>query len=503
MDDTQIQHFRAQLAAAIHLHQSGEVQQALALYQQMLQQYPGHPRILHPYGLACQEAGDLRTATNLLSQAAIRDPDNPEIALALGIVLKSRQMSRAALERFRDFQQRHPEHPEAHFYLGDTWMDLGEAAEAIPAFRHALQLRPTFREAWINLGLCLKASGHLSEARDCFTQAVALAPQAHDGHLNLALTALLMADYSTGWQEYEWRLQASGAESCLQKPPVLLAEPGIPRWQGGPLRQQTILVLAEQGFGDTLQFVRYLPLLKERGACILFSCQAALIPLIKHMGCIEYIATPEQFAWAGAIDCYSPLLSLPLVMQTQPDTIPASIPYLWPDPLLVQRWQQPLDSGPRRRIGLVWQGKPLHQNDPLRRRSCSWQALAPLAELPGITWVSLQKDPARQEPLTPHPGMALLDMNRALSDFAQTAAILSHLDLLITIDTSVAHLAGAMGKAVWLLLPFAPDWRWSLQTPTTPWYPAMRLFRQQQPNQWQALIQQLVAALREERPFSG
>jgi ADP-heptose:LPS heptosyltransferase len=228
-----------------------------------------------------------------------------------------------------------------------------------------------------------------------------------------------------------------------------------------------------------------------------------LIPLIKNMECIDYIATPEQFAWHGHIDCYSPLLSLPLVMQTQPDTIPATFPYLWPDPALVQRWQQPLASTAARRIGLVWQGKPLHQNDPLRRRSCSWQALAPLATLPGITWVSLQKDPARQEPLTPHPGMALLDMNSALSDFAQTAAILSHLDLLITIDTSVAHLAGALGKPVWLLLPFAPDWRWSQHTPTTPWYPGMRLFRQRQPNQWQELIQQLVAALHDTQPFSG
>ncbi|WP_193771166.1 tetratricopeptide repeat protein [Candidatus Magnetaquicoccus inordinatus] len=491
-------YLREQLAASIRLHQAGQLPEAIALYQLLLQQFPGHPRILHPYGLACQEAGDLRSATNLLSQAAIRDPDNPDILLSLGVLLKNRQMSRAALERFRDFQQRCPNHPEAHFYLGDTLMDLGEAEAAIPPFRNAIQLRPHFQEAWINLGLCLKASGQLEEARHCFEQVVTHYPQLIAGHINLALTALLMEDYHTGWREYEWRLQASGEQACLHKPKILLHNPGIPRWLGSPLHGQTILVLAEQGFGDTLQFVRYLPMLKAMGARILLTCQSALLPLLRNMDCIDSLSTPEQFQCQETIDCYSPLLSLPLALHTQAENIPASVPYLWADPQLQQSWQQRLSALKNRRIGLVWQGKPLHQNDPLRRRSCPWEALAPLAALPDISWISLQKDPNRQTPLPPHPGMSLLDLNNALTDFAQTAAIVSQLDLLITIDTAVAHLAGALGKPVWLLLPLAPDWRWSQNPTSTPWYPGMRMFRQQIANDWHAPIQQMVAQLQKD-----
>ncbi|MBF0184233.1 MAG: glycosyltransferase family protein [Magnetococcales bacterium] len=492
--NTDIHFLKEHLATAVRLHQQGELQQAMALYQSLLQQFPGHPRILHPYGLACQESGDLRTATNLLSQALLRDPDNADLLLSLGIVLKNRQLSRAALERFRDFQQRHPQHPEAHFYLGDTLMDLGQAQEAIVAFRQAIQLRPAFKEAWINLGLCLKACMQLAEARSCFEQAVTLDPQWIDGHINLGLTALLMADYQTGWREYEWRLQAVGDRACLLKPRCLLDQPAIPRWDGSSLQEKTILIVAEQGFGDTVQFVRYLPKLKAMGAQVLLSCQAALIPLLRPLPCIDAIATAEQFTWPEQIDCYSPLLSLPMLLATQAETIPATIPYLWADPLLVKQWQSLLPSPPKRRIGLVWQGKPLHQDDPLRRRSCPWQALAPLASLPGITWISLQKDPERQQPLTPHPGMELIDLNEALRDFAQTAAIIANLDLLISIDTSVAHLGGALGVPVWLLLPYAPDWRWS-QHATTPWYPDMHLFRQSEPNNWHQPVQRILSAL--------
>ncbi len=484
-----------QLMEAIRRHQSGQIQEAEAIYELLLKQFPGHPYILYLYGLARQDLGDWRGAMDLLSHAVAREPDNAIFLLALGIVLKHLGHSRAALERFREVQRRQPEQAEAHFYLGDTHMDLGEAAAAIPFFQAAIPLRPVFPEAWINLGLCLKACGRLEEALHCFRQVVAEDPYHIAGHVNLGLTHLLMGDYGQGWPEYEWRLQATGQEACLLTPDLLHTPQAPPRWDGSPLRGKTILILAEQGFGDILQCVRYLSLLKTAGARLLFTCPWSLIPLLRTLPEIDQITTPQAFAYDGPIDWFSPLLSLPMLLQSRVETIPAEIPYVQADPDRVHRWNNRLGNRHPWRIGLVWRGKPLHRNDPLRRRSCTWDDLAPLAQVAGVTWVGLQKGEEGLQPVSPHPGMDWIDLHDALPDFAQTAAVLANLDLLITIDTSVAHLAGALGKPVWVLLPLVPDWRWSLDGESTPWYPTARLFRQTVPNCWRDPIQKMVIEL--------
>lgn len=484
-----------QLAKAIRLHQSGQIQEAIALHQTLLKQFPGHPHILHLSGLAQQELGDLRTAMNLLSQAVAREPENGHFLLALGIVLKELGHSRAALERLQDAQQRQPTHPEILFHLGDTQIDLGEAEAAITPFRAAIQMRPDFKEAWINLGLCLKACGRLQEALEAFQQVVALYPDCLDGRINLGLTQLLMGQYASGWRSYEWRLRATGEAACFTPPAVLQGSHPPPRWQGEPLAGKTLLVVGEQGFGDTIQFVRYLPRLKAAGARVLLTTSPSLIPLLSRLDAIDRLSTPETLADPEPIDYHVPLLSLPMIFNTQPHTIPADIPYLHPNPDWVNLWKNRLDRKKSFYVGLVWQGKPLHQNDPLRRRSCPGKELARLATIPGITWVNLQKREGHAQPLSLPAEMPSLDLSGVLHDFAHTAAILAALDLLISIDTSVAHLGGALGKPVWILLPFAPDWRWSLDPERTPWYPTARLFRQTTPNGWKDPLQRIATAL--------
>ena len=487
--------FQQQWAEAIRLHQSGHIQAAARIYQALLQQFPGHPHLLHQYGLAQQALGDLRGAMHLLSQAVVREPDQRAFRLDLGLVLKQMGHSRAALERLQEVQQQQPDDAEIHFHVGDTCMDLGEAAAALGPFRTAIRLRPAFLEAWINLGLCLKACGQLDEALRCFQQVVQDYPDSIAGHVNLGLTHLLMGHYTLGWQAYEWRLLATGREACWVVPDFLLGPQAPPRWTGSALAGKTILILAEQGFGDTLQFVRYVPLLMAAGARVWCIGPPSLLPLLRTVPAMDRIGTAQDFSLAEPADCYCPLLSLPLFLHTQADTIPAEVPYVQAAPDRVRFWADRLGVGKKWRVGLVWRGKPLHQNDPLRHRSCTLPDLAPLARLADVTWVSLQKEVEGDGPLQPPDGMAVLDLRGALSDFAETAAIVSALDLVISIDTSVAHLAGALGKPVWILLPLAPDWRWSLHQETTPWYPTARLFRQTVPNCWQDPIQRMVTAL--------
>ena len=528
------EHFENQLADAIERHKSGQIQEAMAIHHALLKQFPGHPQILYLSGLAYQDLGDLKRAMGLISRATAAEPDNGTFHFSLGILLKKLGYSRAAMERLCDARQRDPNNAETHFHLGDTHMDLGEAQEALQHFRAAIQLRPDFKEAWINLGLCLKACKQLEEALSCFQQVVDDHPQNVEGHINLGLTYLLMGNYPLGWQAYEWRLRLENEEEVSLAIPILTQNgQAIPRWDGSPLQGKTILILSEQGFGDTLQFVRYLSPLKTSGARILLTSLRPLMPLLQTLPTVDRIFLPprlgvEAFKAQVAqerIDWFCPLISLPLLLETQVDSIPISVPYVHAESGLVQKWTkrlsvntgevaqdkptipqtvpslskplhniQPHGKRPLR-IGLVWRGKPLHKNDPLRRRSCTLNDLAPLANIKNVAFFGLQKEDAPSKPLLPPQGMVITDLQAELHDFAQTAAILATLDLLISIDTSVAHLGGALGKPVWVLLPFMPDWRWFLDQETTPWYPTLRLFRQTVANCWKDPVQKMVAAL--------
>jgi len=306
-------------------------------------------------------------------------------------------------------------------------------------------------------------------------------PDDPQAHWSLALIHLSRGEFEQGWHHYEWRWRVK--ELRMRR------RTEAPQWDGGPLDGRTILLHNEQGFGDTIQFVRYLPEVIRRGGKIILACQRELFSLLESMPQIHQCVPNDQPAPAHDVCC--PLLGLPGLFKTRLDNIPADIPYLKADPARSARWRDRLPHDGRKKIGLVWAGRPAHPND--LNRSVTLQSLAPLAEVAHAHFISLQTGQAARQ--TSSAPMPLTNWSDELTDFAETAALIANLDQVICVDTAVAHLAGAMGKPVWVLLPFISDWRWMVGRHDSPWYPTMRLFRQQRVGDWQSPIARLAQEL--------
>ena len=360
---------------------------------------------------------------------------------------------------------------------GNTLLEMGFFEQAAKSYQQALQLAPTLHDSMVALATCLQAQGKIHEALVACARVLKAAPDHAEAHWNYSLLLLLQGNYAAGFREYEWRWKKRRFTSPMRT----FTEP---RWQGGPLSGKTILVYAEQGLGDTIQFCRYLPLLVERGAQVLFECHRPLKRLMQTLGNgITVSAFEEELMY---YDLQAPLLSLPFLMNSTLETIPTVVPYLQPPAERLPFWQSVMQACIGRRIGLCWSGK--RYPDP--GRSCQPELLASLGALPGVQYVSLQVGDEVEK-----PPFALMDLTMLVQDFADTAALIAQLDLVITIDTAVAHLAGALGKETWLLVPFAPDWRWGLQQEDCPWYPSMRLFRQQESGDWEPVVRDVALAL--------
>jgi len=327
--------------------------------------------------------------------------------------------------------------------------------------------------------------GRIDEAIAACRQAIALNPDYAEFHFNLALSLLTSGDFQQGWEEYEWRWKCKEFPSPAR-------DFAQPQWDGCPLEGRTLLLHTEQGHGDALQFIRYFPLVEQRGGKILIECYAELQRLFRTTaGRCQVVVRGQPLP---AFDLHSPLLSLPRVFGTNLANIPNTVPYLRADPEDAGRWQRRLaDDSALVKVGLAWAGRPTHTND--RNRSIKLARLAPLGQLPGVRFFSLQKGEVAAEAKTPPPGMELVDWTEELKDFAETAALIANLDLVVAVDTAVVHLAGAMGKPVWVLLPFGSDWRWLLERQDSPWYPSMRLFRQSRIGDWDSVIARVVEAL--------
>lgn len=426
------------------------------------------------------QGGDTDGAGRLAREVLTKAPENTA-ALNLQAILAHRAGSNveavALLERAASLD---PRVVDYHFNLGVALQAQERHAEAIRAYRNALSLQPRHAPALTNLGRALQKLVRPQEAVASFERALALQPDLPEAHWGLATQLLLIGEFARGWDEYEhrWKLPENRGNR---------REFGVPRWEGGAVAGHRLLLQAEQGAGDTLQFVRYAPLLAERGARVVVLCQPALKRLLMEMEAISVVTDTDPLP---ALDFHVPLMSLPRLFGTLRSTIPANVPYLRPDPMDVRAWSEKLGGGHERKIGIVWAGNRRHLND--RNRSCPLETFDRLAEVGGLRFYSLLKN---------EPGgaarsrLAPVDLAPALVDFADTAAVLMHLDLVITVDTAVAHLAGALGRPVWLLLPFAPDWRWLLERRDSPWYPSMRLFRQGTPGDWQGVMTEVVAAL--------
>jgi tetratricopeptide (TPR) repeat protein len=459
-------------------------------------------------GVALHQVEKFEDAAQALLRSLELCPSRPQAHYNLGLTLTQLGHEKPAEQAYRRALQLAPSFAEACNNLGNLLRRRGLAADAEVFYRRALRLRPSFLEARYNLGLALQSMERLDQAGSCYREVLARDPQLAPAHnnlgntllalgspgqairhydkaaslnesnreyrVNLGMAQLLTGDFNRGWRNY--------AAREIDTTP-------IPLWDGSSLQDRRILLRAEQGFGDTIQFIRYARFLKESGANVWTSCPPQLARLLAALPSIDGLAPTEvdltQF------DCCAPLMHLPGLLGTTGDTIPADVPYLTADPQLVQSWGASLrDAGTRLKVGIAWRGSPEHRND--RNRSIEPADLSVLAGTPDTSFISLQAEHHCGDPAAGLPWHPLV---RPLADFADTAALMMNLDLVISVDTAVAHLAGALARPVWTLIPFAPDWRWMLGRDDSPWYPTMRLFRQERRGVWSDAMHRVREAL--------
>jgi hypothetical protein len=373
-----------------------------------------------------------------------------------------------------------------HRNIGEIYRVLGRLDEALVAGRRAAALTPEDVHCYHNLAVLHYHRLELDEAIACGERAITLDPHFPGAHFGIAEAALLRGEFERGWEEYEWRLKLVNA-------PPLLPQTEQPQWDGVPVKGM-LLLIADQGYGDVVQFARYIPWAAARCAQLAVACSAELHPVVKQqLGAGLLFDHWEQ---APAFAAYSPLSSLPRLAGTRLDTIPAGIPYLRSDEAKLTLWSERLDAlvpHGYRRIGIVWAGRPTHHND--RNRSADLKAFETLADIPEVALLSLQKG-AAQSQIGAYWGRApLINLGPEIRDYGDTMAIVECLERVVTVDTSVAHLAGAMGKNAWIILPYAPDWRWLLETENSPWYPTVRLFRQCSDRSWSDVLTRVAAEI--------
>jgi tetratricopeptide (TPR) repeat protein len=475
------------------LRKAGNFDRALPIFRRAIAM---DPRLADPHnnlGIAFADLGRIDEALASYRAALRLNPRFAEAHNNLGNALLKKRLFDEAILEFEQALAIRPDYPEAMMNLGTALKVRNQNDRAIDLFRRALKLRPDFFEALLNYGQALCDSHQFDQAIAAFRKAIALRPDDPAAHFHLSGVLLLTGNFSDGWREYEWR---------LLKPDFGIASTQFPhpRWTGQDLAGKRILLHAEQGAGDTIQFSRLAALLAQRGAQTILACPPPLLRLLRSLDGVSHLITNTQTAADFDYHCY--LLSLPLLLGLNLQTIPANVPYLHAQPDSAEHWRSRLlPLGNRKKIGLVWAGNPNHSND--HNRSIPLSAFAPLAEIPGVSFISLQKsdvqksDPRKSDPANPlgPPGFELIDHTAEIFDYADTAALIANLDLVIAADTSTAHLAGALAKPVWTLLPFYPDLRWLLDRSDSPWYPTMRLFRQPRPGDWQTPIRQVAAAL--------
>lgn len=499
---------------AIALRGLGRTDAAVAALFRALQLNPRHLEAMNSLGNAFKDQGRLQDAITCFRQAIAVRADYAEAHGNLGCVFRDLARLAPAIACFRRALTLKPDFAEAFNNLGLALRDQGRLDEAVVHHRRALALKPEFPEAENNLGIAFQEQGLLEEALHRFYRFLALSPDSPEAYNNLALTLeelgrrddvvagylraiaikadfaeahknlamalLARGELSAGWPEYEWRWKTPDGLRYRR-------DFAQPRWQGEAGGGRTLLIHAEQGNGDSLQFCRYVPLAAARGWRVILEVQEPLVRLLRGLpGAERIIAQGDELP---PFDVSCPMLSLPLVLGTTLDSIPAaSSPYLHADSGDVARWERRLAAETHPRVGLVWAGRQRSQQPHAaaidRRRSLMPELLSPLFDLNGIRFFSLQKD----GPVAP-AGLPLIDVMAEMRDFADTAALISTLDLVISVDTAVAHLAAGMGKPVWLLDRFDPCWRWMHGRTDSPWYPSLRIFRQSRPGDWAGVVE--------------
>ncbi|MFZ1987131.1 MAG: tetratricopeptide repeat protein [Desulfatitalea sp.] len=427
--------------------------------------------------------GRLDDATRLYKDAIAKHPDSASAVNNLGNIFRDQQRYDEAVACYRQVIALEPNLAEGHYNLGSTLRLHERFEEALIHLHRAVQLRPDYADAWNNLALTCKNIGYLDRALSCFNRALSINPELAVAHWNRSFVHLLKEDFSAGWIDFEWRFRLPQRTTIY--PFQLEGE----RWSGQSVPDATLLVHDEQGLGDTLQFVRYLPLVKARCRRVILETRAELVDLLARQGGVDQIIIRSSDGKpAATYDYYVPLMSLPGIFHATAETIPSEESYIVADSRKTERWRAKLPSS-HLKVGLVWSGRPQHTND--RNRSCRLSDLRPLLEIPDVHFVGLQKGAAAEQSADLPVGIHFVNLGDDLKDFSDTAGLLAHLDLLIGVDTAVVHLAGAMGKPTWVMIPFIPDWRWGMHREDSRWYPSLRLFRQKRPKDWGGVVERM------------
>ncbi|MDU2064540.1 MAG: tetratricopeptide repeat protein [Sporomusaceae bacterium] len=501
-------------------YRAGQWEKAELSFFRVIQIDPNHADAHLKMALAVKEQKRLPEAEALLRQALLLQPEFPEACNALGIVLAEMKNLGDAISFFCQAIEQNKEYAEAYGNLGMALKETHGLAEAEACLLRAIELQPDYLEGYNNLGIVLKDQNRVDEAKTCFLKALSLNENCSEVHHNLgnlcrymnqldeaeafyekaitlnpacliakcslAIIYLLRGDYERGWKNFEIRYLIG--ESF---------DPKLPRWHGEDLSDKSILIYFDQGFGDTLQFIRFAYLVAAKAKHTTVWVQTPIKRLLA--------GTQDQFTiYAGSnyppgnYDFACPLLSLPYEFSIPFDQVSFRSPYIQSMPSLREQWrirlQNVLPVGKRLRVGIVWAGNPNHDND--HNRSIPFSLFKDLFTVPSINWVSLQVG-SKAADIQEAPVGSILNLAEELSDFAETAAVIDNLDLIITVDSSVSHLAGAMGKPTWIFIPFSPDWRWAMDREDTPWYPHTRLFRQKTAGDWPTVIKTVKKALLE------
>ena len=462
------------------LVRQGLLEDAIVHYRRASELAPDDVVPLRMLGLALNDTGRVQEAVEIYRKASALDPSDAVMLSNLGAALCEFGQFEEAIATCERALAFNPDHAPAHTNLGILFEKLGDIDAAVAAHRRALAANPDYAKGHANLAVTLRNKGEIDEALAVSHRAVALAPDHALTRYNHAHFLLMCGDLKNGFAEH----------ICGRKCPSLsegMPTFDQPEWQGEAFEGRTLLLFAEYGMGDALQFVRYLPMVAAKGSSIVLQVQPALAPLLRAMRGVTVIPRGEPLP---PFDLQLPMMDLPGLFGTTLDSIPADIPYLHADPARVARWRGALCDPPVLKVGVVWAGNPRHKGDA--QRSLSAEAVLPRLITPGVQLFSLQKEPRPADvPLLKQLGANVVDLAPVLGDFADTAAAVSVLDLVVSVDTSVAHLAGALGRPVWVLLPYALDWRWLRDREDSPWYPTLRLFRQRRPQQWDEVLRRV------------